>query len=340
MTKRTHRKQRQREQTAPRNLRMLRRDAQGCITEIKALDGLRQALADAQSAVWIDLDNPPLDVAERVLKGVFSFHPLLVGDILQENHVPKINDFGKYLEIILHGINFKRGDEGLDTDEVDMVLGNNYLLTHHVERIHALDEMWAACLRDGRAITGGADHLAYEIVDVLVGDFMPAIDELDEAIDLIEDEVFADPTPRTLDRIFKLKRAVLHLRRIIAPQREVLNRLARDGYGQIDERDRLYFRNVYDQLVRMYDLNEALRDLVSGALDTYLSVTSYRINEVMKILTIFTALFMPISFLAGFFGQNFTRLPFESPWMLAGAITLMVATPAAMITYFRRKEWL
>jgi len=325
---------------ANRALRMLAHAADGQIKILGSLDALGKALADPQATVWIDMDNIAQSDAEHLLTKVFKFHPLLVDDMLHEAHTPKINDYGGYLQIVMHGINFQRGDEGLDTDEVDVVLGPNYMVTHHVEQVHALEQLWQACLRDGRPLAGGADHLVYELVDVLISDFMPAIDELDEAIDLIEDEVFADPTPHTLNRIFQLKRAVLHLRRIIAPSREVVNRLARDSYAVIDERDRLYFRNIYDQLVRMYDLNESLRDLVSGALDTYLSVTSYHINAIMKVLTIFTALFMPISFLSGFFGQNFTRIPFDSPWLLAGAITLMIAVPATMLTYFRRKGWL
>jgi magnesium transporter len=325
---------------ATRALRMLCHTADGQVQTLGSLDALGKALADPHVTVWVDLDDIALSDAEHLLTKVFTFHPLLVDDMLHEAHTPKINDYGAYLQLVMHGINFHRGDEALDTDEVDIVLGPNYLVTHHVEQVHALEQLWQACLRDGRPLAGGADHLAYELVDVLISDFMPAIDEIDEAIDLIEDEVFADPTPHTLNRIFQLKRAVLHLRRIIAPSREVVNRMARDSYAAIDEHDRLYFRNIYDQLVRMYDLNESLRDLASGALDTYLSVTSFHINEIMKVLTIFTALFMPISFLAGFFGQNFTMIPFNSPWLMAGAITLMIAAPATMLVYLRRKKWL
>jgi magnesium transporter len=120
----------------------------------------------------------------------------------------------------------------------------------------------------------------------------------------------------------------------------VLNKLARDEYPVIDPRDRIYFRDVYDHLVRLVDLNENLRDLTSGALDTYLSVVSNRINEVMKVLTIISALFMPISFLAGFFGMNFTDIPFDNPWLLAGAVAVMILTPLGMMLWFRRRGWI
>ena len=169
---------------------------------------------------------------------------------------------------------------------------------------------------------------------------MPAIDALDITLDDLEDTVFARPTPHTLSTIFAVKRAALHLRRIIGPQREVLNKLARDDYAVIDAQDRVYFRDIYDHLVRLVDLNETLRDLTSGALDTYLSVTSNRINEVMKVLTIISALFMPISFVVGFFGMNFTGLPFDNHWLLAGAIGAVLAAPLLMLYWFKQRGWL
>ena len=151
----------------------------------------------------------------------------------------------------------------------------------------------------------GADHLLYKITDNLVAGYMPAVEKIDDAIDQIEDQVFDRPSPRTLERLFALKRVLLAMRRIVLPQREVLNKLARDDYQVIDPKDRIFFRDIYDHLVRLHDLNESLRDLVGGVLDTYLSVINNRMNEVMKTLTIITTLFMPLTFVTGFFGMNF-----------------------------------
>jgi magnesium transporter len=186
----------------------------------------------------------------------------------------------------------------------------------------------------------GPDHLLYELLDLITADYLPAVDALDEVIDRIEDEVFARPAQSTLNKIFSLKRAILHLRRIIGPQREVLNRLARDEYPFIDAKDRVYFRDVYDHLVRLVDLTESLRDLIGGTLDTYLSVVSNRTNEIMKTLTITSVLFLPISFLAGFFGMNFLDIPFDRAGLLVVAVLSMVATPAAMLLWFRHRRWL
>jgi magnesium transporter len=147
--------------------------------------------------------------------------------------------------------------------------------------------------------------LLYLLLDLGVAEYLPAIEHLDDAIDTAQDEVFESPTPRTLQKIFRVKRSALRLHRALIPLREVLNRLARDEYPQIDARDRVYFRDVYDHLVRLHDISETLRDLISGALDTYLSAISNRTNDVMKTLTIVTVMFLPMSFLTSFFGMNF-----------------------------------
>jgi magnesium transporter len=168
---------------------------------------------------------------------------------------------------------------------------------------------------------------------------------MDETLDLIEDQIFGEPTPATLEQLFTLKRALVHLRRIIAPQREVLNKLARDDYAVIDAEDRIWFRDVYDHLVRMYDINESMRDLMSGALDTYLSVVNNRTTEVMKTLTIVTTLFMPMAFVVGFFGMNFFQAvtPLQM-WTgrpaFVVAIAIMILIPLAMYLWVRQRAWM
>jgi magnesium transporter len=170
---------------------------------------------------------------------------------------------------------------------------------------------------------------------------------MDNEIDWVEDEVFKDPEPSMVQRIFTLKRATLHLRRVMSPLREVLNRLARDDYAIIDARDQVYFRDVYDHLVRLHDISESLRDLVGGVLDTYLSVVNNRMNEIMKTLTLITTMFMPISFLAGFFGMNFFAPEPTSPlnsWVgvspFIPIFAVFVLTPLLMFLWMRRRRWM
>jgi magnesium transporter len=230
-------------------------------------------------------------------------------------------------------------------DELDIFLGTNFIITHHDHTLPSLDTTWAACQRDRRHVQGGADHLLYRIIDNVVTDYMPIIDRIDDAIDIIEDEVFDRPVPGTLERIFALKRVLLAMRRILLPQREVLNKLARDDYRVIDQNDRIFFRDIYDHLVRLHDLNETLRDLVGGAMDTYLSVVNNRMNEIMKTLTLITTLFMPITFVTGFFGMNF----FEPVAQLVGwtsrqaflvTMGILALLPLVMYMWMRRRTWI
>jgi magnesium transporter len=308
-------------------------------TDLPAIDW-PMAVHDQTGVLWVDFGAEPPAEVETHLHETFGFHALAIDDAIREAHVPKIDDWGGYVYVVVHGVIFDPESLNLTTHELDIFLGPNYLITHHHQPIDAVERVWRNLCRDQRRLTHGADHLLYLVLDTLIADYMLAIDALDTALDDLEDTVFAHPTRQTLSTIFAIKRAAAHLRRIIGPQREVLNKLARDEYAVIDPGDRVYFRDIYDHLVRLADLNETLRDLTSGALDTYLSVTSNRINEVMKVLTVISALFMPISFLSGFFGMNFSALPFNSPKMLAGAIGAIIMLPLLMLYWFKRRGWL
>ena len=174
---------------------------------------------------------------------------------------------------------------------------------------------------------------------------MPTVEKIDDAIDLLESQIFHRPSPGTLEKLLEIKRVLVGMRRIIIPQREVLNKLARDDYPVIDRKDRVFFRDIYDHLVRLHDLNKSLRDLVGSVLDSYLSVTNNRMNEIMKTLTIITVLFMPLTFLTGFFGMNF----FESlgnlnQWttnpVFYLTLAVIVGAPVVMYVWMRRRTWI
>jgi magnesium transporter len=309
-------------------------------------DELSSVLQDTGGLLWLDLAGEPPEVCAPILRETFGFHPLAVEDALEETHVPKVDDWGEYIYLVLHAVIFDpQGAEPLHTRELDLFFGQNYLVTYQAQPLAAVDRVWAVCQRDERHLQRGAEHLLYLVADELVADYMPVVEEMDEAIDQIEDEIFDRPGPSLLARIFALKRALLRLRRILMPQRETLNKLARGDYGVIDPEARVFFRDVYDHLVRLHDITEGLRDLVSGALDTYLSVVSNRMNEVMKTLTVITTLFMPISFLAGFFGMNFFQptAP-KDAWTSHPAFVLMIVSmilvPAGMYLWMRKRAWM
>jgi magnesium transporter len=299
-----------------------------------------------EAVLWVDFSGEPPENCLPILQA-FGFHSLAIEDALQETHVPKLDDWDSYLYVVLNYMHLRAAtDDAWDTevDEVDIFLGPNYIVTHHDFPTPAIDETWASCERDMRNVQQGADHLLYRIADNLVADYMPVIERIDDALDRLEDRIFDRPDPKTLEHLFDLKRVLLAMRRILLPQREVLNKLARDDYRMIDPRDRVFFRDIYDHLVRLHDINESLRDLVGGALDTYLSVINNRMNEIMKTLTLITTLFMPISFVTGFFGMNFFGpvaglLGWTSRQAFLATLAIFVLLPIGMYIWMRRRTW-
>ncbi len=308
---------------------------------------IREALQNKKGLLWVDFAGEPNPTCEPILLDVFGFHPLAVDDALQETHTPKVDDWGDYLYIVLGALIYEEpaNDGALHLHELDVFLGKNFVVTHHDEPITAIDQIWNACQRDTRYTQNGPDNLLYRILDYLVAAYMPIVEKLDDEIDEIEDQVLSKPTTDTLQHIFGLKRSLLTMRRVITPQREVVNKLARDDYQVIDAQDRVFFRDVYDHLVRLQDLNESMRDMLSGTLDIYLSVVNNRLNDVMKTLTVITTLFMPISFVAGFFGMNFFEpVAHLTDWTGVTSFFLMllvvIATPTIMLSWMRRRMWL
>ncbi|MCJ7435074.1 MAG: magnesium/cobalt transporter CorA [Anaerolineales bacterium] len=303
-------------------------------------------IRDKRGLLWIDFIGETPEAARPILEE-FGFHPLAIDDCLEETHAPKLDDWGEYLYIVLNYMHLaNKGDEWeTEIDELDIFLGGNYVITHHDLPLSAVDDTLAACDRDPRNLQEGADHLLYRIIDNLVAEYMPIVEKIDEAIDHIEDEIFETPHSGTLGRLFTLKRLLLSMRRILLPQREVLNKMARDDYKVIDRRDRVFFRDIYDHLVRLHDLNESLRDLVSGALDSYLSMTNNRMNEVMKTLTVITTLFMPITFVTGFFGMNFFEpvaglVSWTARAAFIAMLSVVLCAPIIMLIWMRRRTWL
>ena len=316
-------------------------------TDLKP-DSLIKAFRARRGVLWVDFASEPTETCQPILES-FGFHPLAIDDALQETHSPKIDDWGSYIYLVLNYMHLNGAEKSrweTEIDELDIFLGPNYVVTHHDLPVPAIDATLASIERDQRPLHEGADHLLYKIIDNVVTNYMPIVERIDEEIDEIEDQVFDHPTPRTLERLFALKRVLLAMRRILLPQREVLNKLARDDYAVIDRKDRIFFRDIYDHLVRLHDLNETMRDLVGGALDTYLSVINNRMNEVMKTLAIITTLFMPLSFIAGVFGMNFfLPHPDDAIWEVMQkpvfflVILAMVITPILMYRWLRNRTW-
>ena len=330
--------------------RIIYRDGAGVIHLDWPTDQVEFAINDPSGTVWIDVED--LDSAhncdvETLFRDLFHFHPLAIEDALKDVHIPRIDDWGNYLYLVFDTLNFHPETDELQLHELDLFLGANFLLTYHHETIEVLDRHRRLIEREpAERLKLGPSHLLYHLLDDVVAEFLPAIEHLDDAINDAQDEVFDHATPETLRRIFHIKSCAMRIYRVVNPMREVLNRLARDPYPQIRVEHRVYFRDVYDHLVRVHDIVESLRELIGGALDTYLSIVSNRTNDIMKVLTLLNVMFLPMTFLAGFFGMNFfgETLMFHSPnlpktALFALTVTMMLLTPVGMWIMARSRGW-
>jgi magnesium transporter len=302
---------------------------------------IKNFLATGEGLLWVDMEDVTDEDAE-LLSSVFCFHPLAVADCISKNiHPPKIDDFDDYLFIIVHGINYHVESDVVETTELDLFVGKNYVVTSHDVPMRSISSILDRVRKDGRHMRKGADFLAHDIIDALVDNIMPTINGMDEKNDQLEGEALHEPKRETLMSIMQLKRSILALTRVILPQREIVNGLSRGDYPFISERAQIYYRNIYDHLVRIEMLTLGLRDMTESVLSTYLSSVSNRMNEVMKVLTLIATIFIPLTFIAGIYGMNFANMP-ELEWKYGYFIILIVMAVigVSLLFYFRRRKWL
>jgi len=300
---------------------------------------LPDLLKNKHSVLWIDLEDPTPSEVE-ILSKVFGFHPLAIEDCFSNAHLPKVDDFGDYLFLILHGIKPDVKPRFFTTAQLNFFMSKNYLVTFHRQPSRSIEYAKNRCVKDAIPLSRGLDLLLHQILDRMVDNYFPILDDFDRLIDRIEDEVFKRSTQETLSKILSLKRDLMQLRRIAGPQREIFNRLSRDEFAVITERAHIYFRDVYDHIVRIWDLTESYRDLMNGVLEAYLSVVSNRLNAIMKILTIFTAILMPLTVITGIYGMNFQYIP-ELTWRYGyfTVLGVMAVISIGLLYFFKRKEW-
>lgn len=326
-------------------IRILYRDGHGAVNAHLTVDDLDEALEDPNGLIWVDFAIVPIETVEPILASTFGFHPLAIDDALHESHVPKVDDWQEYLYIVFRAVNHNNaGMDQLLVPELDVFLGSNFVVTYYQEPIDAVNRVWDVCQKDQRWIDRGAGHLLYRLVDELVSEAVSAVEEMQDELEDIEDQLFAKAEPDTLERLFAQKRNILQLRRIVVPQRDVLNKLARNEYLTVKDEDRIFFRDVYDHLLQLDDLLDDMLILVGGALDAYLSVVNNRMNDIMKTLTVITALFMPLAFITSFFGMNFFQAvappeAWTSELAFAVVLIIMLLVPLAMFWWMRHRSW-
>lgn len=294
--------------------------------------------------VWVDLETPSPDEV-RVLSEIFHFHPLTIDDCLNARvDPPKVDDYGAYLFIVVQGINFHAGMEmaHVTSSELNLYVGQAYVVTFHKQPVAAVSETRERCRRAAPLPARGADWLAHAVLDTLVDQLLPVVDHIDQEISDLEDEALHLPGPALVERITALKRAVLRMRRLAAPQREVINRLSRGDFSHLVRQETfMYYRDIYDHLTRLEDMIEGLRDLGDGVISTYLATVNNRMNEIMKALSIVGTIFLPLTLVASIFGTNFA--PTYEDWGWPGFVAMcavMLLSSIAAILLFRRRRWL
>jgi magnesium transporter len=312
------------------------------------------ALPDDATLRWVDSSGEEKGL-ER-LRAEFSFHPLAIEDCRVFDQRPKLEEYRDHLFLVTQSFAVLEAKQapagstqlehaGLELHELHAFLGKNYLVTVHAGEIAALEQVWARVAENPALLERGVDFVYYLIASRLVEANFPLLDHITDELEEIEDRVLSAPAQKDLTRIFELKRRLVLMRKVLSPQRDTMVMLARRGDSRVSERSSHYFRDVHDQLVRLNESIEANRDLLSNALDAYLSAVSNRTNEIMKSLTLLSAVFLPLAFIVGFFGQNFDDLPGLPHWpehdgLMYVMLAMCIGTPVGMLLWFRSRRWI
>jgi magnesium transporter len=316
----------------------------GSLTWADDEGALREALADEQGLLWLDLTVGE-DADASVLRDVFAFHELTIEDCVSSRVDPaRIDDYGDYLFVIVQALTAYDSEQELEPVEVDFYLGRNYVVSCHREPIAAIDEFRERCRRDERLLRHTPDWVLHGLIDGIVDAYLPIVDAVDDTIDQLEERILERPDTKLIRHIMLAKRNALRIRRAAVPQREIMQRLARGEFPNFIHSDATtYYRDIFDHLTRIDYLIEAVRDLADGALNTYLSVISNRLNQIMKILTAAATIFLPLTLISGIYGMNFTQNQFpgfREPWGFAVVVGSMAAIAAGLLVFFRWRNWI
>jgi len=303
---------------------------------------------DTESVSWVDVLGLGSEEVLLRLGKVFKLHPLVLEDIVNVPQRPKVEDYEDHLVIITQMVLLKEQGSSFWSEQVSFVLGKHYLLTVQEEPKRDCFQPVRDRIRTGKGTIRkqGADYLAYTLLDAIMDGFFPVLETYGERIEELEEEVVTNPTRQTLEKIYRVRRELLALRRAIWPQRDAINALIRDGSDLISPEVRVYLRDCYDHAVQVMDLVETYRELASGLMDVYLSSVGNRMNEIMKFLTVMSSIFIPLTFIAGIYGMNFNtdKSAWNMPelnwyWGYPLCLAVMLAIAAGLVFFFWRRGW-
>jgi magnesium transporter len=303
------------------------------------LEALRLVRSDKGLLLWVDLDNPTPEEIRSILEGVFEFHPLAVEDCVQPNSLPKVEDYEDYLFIVTHAVDFTRTDK-FNSTELDLFLGRDFLVTFHTAPLRSVSTLMERVTKNVGVGPRGPDRIAHTLIDLLVDNYAPVVDELRAELEEIEEHVLAKESGKgqLVSELLHVRNDFTRLRTIVRPQRDVIDRLARGDSKLIRPKLLPYFRDLRDNLTRLEDTVAGYHERLLMAFDIYLNKAAFEANEGIKFLTAITAVTIPVMVIGTWFGMNFRTMPeLENgyPWALGAT----VATTALMVVYLRMKKW-
>jgi magnesium transporter len=312
----------------------------GVTRRVDAIDPAWLA-AESEAKVWADVRQPSQDDA-NVLSTVFGFHQLAVEDAIHEIQFPKVEAYRGFLYVVLHGIDFQAEQHAFVTQDIDFLLGKNFLVTVHDGTSRSVSEVATACCTHHVILGEGPVALMHRIVDNLVDHYRPEVDELEAHLDDIEQQVLEAPQATLTSEILAVKRDISSMRRVVIPQRDIVGRLARREFDLIDQEMAFRFRDVYDHLVRLADESIIFQDRVTGILDAHLASVSNRLAVVSSVLTAFAVIFGPLTIITGLFGMNVELPRFPGGdvaqfWWICG---VMAVITAGVYAVFKHRDWL
>jgi magnesium transporter len=309
---------------------------------------------DPSDIWWIDLNYPSADEEKLVFESILHVHTLTLEDITKLRrepnslpHFPKVEEFPDYLFVIANPLISIDGATDLDAlrrgpifHQLSAVVTHNVLITHHYQDLSSTTQLRQYLDSRGHQAERGPDYLFHLILDTMVDEYAPNLDRLTDRLDSIEQEVFGKPTPGLVNQMLQLKRIIIGMRKTLVLEREVLHRLTRGEFELIDDRESVYYRNVYDHLNRYAELVESSREMVSDLMQSHLAAVSNRMNEIMKALTMISTVVLPMTLIAGIYGMNFAVLP-EKDWNYGYpfALVLMLLTGIGSFAFFRWRKW-
>ncbi|WP_036252118.1 magnesium/cobalt transporter CorA [Methylobacter sp. BBA5.1] len=294
------------------------------------------------TVTWVNIEGlSDISIIDAIGKH-FGIHALVLEDILNTHQRPKFEDFNDYLYIVLKALSLSDDIFDVDYEQVSLLVLDKFVFSFKEKPDAIFDPILAQLGNEkGRLRNFGTDYLAYVIMDTVVDEYFALQDALDELIENVEDELLSTPTAKTLKTIQTIKRELIFLRRSVSPLRELLVAIQRSDSHLLHERTKRYFGDVYDHAIRVIEAMESYRDLIAGMLDIYLSSVSNKMNETMKVLTVFATIFIPLTFIAGVYGMNFEYMPeLKWKWAYPALWMLFIAISVFLLGYFKKKDWL